>query len=325
MLSYIFPGQGGQRVAMYRGLRDLQQFRLRYQMICDHTHTDVLRRVECDEPHLLDQNLFSTLITVLVSSVSLDQYRDANGAAIDCVAGYSAGQWSAFYAAGLIEFEPMVAALVEWARLCDDCALRDPGGMYAVMGVPEKSMEALLTDLRAKGHRAFVSNFNGYAQYSISCAQGSLETLEAALTSLGPKRLMRIACAGAWHCPILDPVEGPFREYLEKLPVGEASVRVVDTVTGSWLDTDAGAVRTSLARNCNHPVRWSQSIELLLEAGCRDFVELGFGNTLSTFGYFINGDANWQSFHSPRRQRRVTQLPARDLEPAAPLKAHEAT
>ena len=67
---------------------------------------------------------------------------------------------------------------------------------------------------------------------------------------------------------------------LAKLSLDELSVPLISNVDAIAI-TRAVDARDSLIRQVSSPVRWLQSMNLLLESGVNSFVELGPGKVLS--------------------------------------------
>jgi acyl transferase domain-containing protein len=113
---------------------------------------------------------------------------------------------------------------------------------------------------------------------------------------LRPKKLLRLAVSGAWHCPILTDAEVEFGKYLEGIEFRAPDCPIVDNVTGEWLPTNDAQLRVTLARHISHPVYWEHGIKSLIARGCNECIEMGYGKHLAKFGFFIDRDITWRSF-----------------------------
>jgi [acyl-carrier-protein] S-malonyltransferase len=298
MLAVIFPGQGAQERRMVDGIRHLGEFRDRYQLVCEHAGLDILQAVGNGDQEILNRNLCSSLMTLLVSTVSLDLFRERAQTKVDFLAGYSVGQWTAIYAAKMLAFEQLVEIVVERARLMDKCIESNPSAMSAVIGLSRDVLEAQLAELRADGHEIYVSNYNCLGQHSVSGTLSAIHHAEERLSKLKPKKLLRLPVSGAWHCPILKQAEHEFLIYLSTIQFQPRRLPIVDNTTGNWLPDDEGQLRTRLAAHLSESVRWEESIKMLIGKGCTQFVEIGFGNMLSKFGFFIDRGVKFGSYYN---------------------------
>ncbi len=296
-LALLFPGQGAHDVKMLDGVRALPGFAVRYQLVCDALRSTPLDEIAAGNAAYLNQNRVTALLTLLVSSLSLDAFREKTGAEADFVSGYSVGQWTALYATGAVSFEQLVAIVAVRSALMDDCFVDIPGAMLAVIGLKAEVLENLCDGLRAKSHRVWVSNYNCVGQYTLAGTGEAIAHAETALVDLKPKKVARVPVSGAWHTPLLAGAHAGFRTHLAGVTLGTTTMPVVDNVTGGWLPSDRPALDQQLARHLDHPVLWEQGIRALLAKGARRFVEIGYGNVLTKFGFFIDRSVEHQAFY----------------------------
>ena len=296
-LALIFPGQGAHDVKMLDGVRELPAFAERYGLVCDALGSSPLDAIAAGHGEYLNQNRVTALLTLLASSLSLDLFQEKTGGRADFVSGYSVGQWTALYAAGALSFEELVAVVAKRSALMDECFTDIPGAMLAVIGLKAEVLENLCDGLRAKSHRIWVSNYNCVGQYTLAGTGEAVAHAETALVELKPKKVARVPVSGAWHTPLLAAANRGFQEFLGGVTLDPATVPVVDNVTGGWLPDGRPALDTQLARHLDHPVLWEQGIRALLAKGAKRFVEIGYGNVLTKFGFFIDRSVEHQAFY----------------------------
>lgn len=295
-LALLFPGQGAHDVKMLEGVRDLPGFAARYALVADALGGSPLDEIAAGHAEYLNQNRVTALLTLLASSLSLDLFHDKTGGRADFVSGYSVGQWTALYAAGALSFEQLVAVVAKRSQLMDQCFAGIPGAMLAVIGLKAEVLENLCDGLRAKSQRIWVSNYNCVGQYTLAGTGEAIAHAEAALAELKPRKVARVPVSGAWHTPLLAAAHAEFRAYLAGIALTPTTVPVVDNVTGGWLPAERPAFDLQLARHLDHPVLWEQGVRTLLAAGARRFVEIGYGNVLTKFGFFIDRSVEHQAF-----------------------------
>jgi [acyl-carrier-protein] S-malonyltransferase len=297
MYALTFPGQGAQDPKMLDGVEQLQSFPARYRYVCERTGIDLLRALRGPDAAILRRNSISSLLTVLVGTLSLDAFSARQTSQPECYAGYSVGQWSAMYAAGMLTFEALIDVVLERARLMDACNSASPRGMCAVIGLPQERIESVLSDLRSAGHEVHLANYNCLGQYTIAGTQSAIEAAEQHIAALHPKKLVRLQVEGAWHCPLLAAAEAQFAQTLERVPLREPCAPVIDNVTGAWLPREPTALRRQLSRHLSHAVRWESGVKTMLAIGCQRFVEVGYGSVLTRFGFFIDRRIAFESFY----------------------------
>jgi [acyl-carrier-protein] S-malonyltransferase len=292
--ALLFPGQGAHALTMLDGLRDCPSFGERHAYIVARLGFDPLRRP--DAARLIDTNQVSSLFTVLASSLSLDLLR-AQGTCPTALAGYSVGQWTALYAAGVVSFEQLVDIVHARASFMDECFAGRQGAMLAVIGLSLPAVEEVCQGLQSAGWFLAVSNHNCIGQLSLSGDLAAVELAIPRLAAMQPKKIQRLPVAGAWHCALLAEAERRFLAFLEDLPLGRPSLPVCDNVSGGFLPEDGQQMKRQLARQVAAPVQWEQCMQTLLRAGCNEFIETGFGKVLTSFGFFINRKVLHRSFH----------------------------
>ena len=234
------------------------------------------------------------------SKVALDTLRrDCTLAQCVGVAGYSVGQWSALYAAGVVDAEQLFTIVHARAKIMDQYIASEKSGMLAVIGVRESDLQAIGERTRSKGEILEVANINAPANYSMSGTIGGLDYAEAEIAPLRPKAMVRLPVSGGWHSSLLDAAVEPFRSYLSKIRFAPATIPIVENTAGTWMSSNAHEAVDALSLHLAKPVLWRQGMETLLSAGTQVFVEVGVGDMLSKFGVFIS-----------RKARYVPLLPA---------------
>lgn len=289
-LAYCFPGQGPQDSALVRGalaFRPQIQDALNY--IQDKGLVDVAALESManeDINALLTRNEMASLFTVLYSLGCLAKERNVQIPA--ALAGYSVGQFIALYAAECFDARTLIDIVWQRCLLMNAANAQKSGKMGAIIGLPEDKVQTL-----CETYGITISNFNARGQYTVA---GTLENVKAAIDeslSLGAHKSVIINTQGAWHCPLMDDAAQPFAMYLDTVKIDLPRIPVVDNVTGSFFENDIDEIKTQLVKHLTHPVLWEQSIRTMIAAGTTHFIEMGYGNMLSKFGFFISRDATF--------------------------------
>ena len=296
--AVLFPGQGAHDLSMLDGVRHAKDFAERYETIRRVLGSDPVEEIRCGNREYLNQNKVSSLLTVLASSLSLDLFLEHEGNEPDFYGGYSVGLWTALYAAGALSFEKTVEAVAVRAECMDECFRETQGGMMAFIGIKEAVLENYLDGIRSKGHSIAISNYNCAGQYSVAGTKEAIEIAYANADSLHPRKVAILPVQGAWHCELVRPAERKFSTYLEGVEFAPLKVPVMDTLEGGFFPEDPNLAKERLARHISHPVRWEMGIRYLIDLNCDEFVEVGYGNVLTKFGFFIDRDKTFRAFYS---------------------------
>ena len=272
---------------MLDGIRHHYLFESYYYEICCSLGFDPLIEINAGDINVINANEVSSLLTVFVSVIAYELWRERN-CYPKAFAGYSVGQWTALYAAGVISFQTLVRVVVKRATLMNECFVEKKGAMIAVIGLDSSQLEMLCSKMRDQGLDIFISNYNCSGQHSLA---GSLSAINLALKSISelkPKKLVQIPTSGAWHCPLLDSAAAQFRKWLEELSFHKPLVPIIDNASGTFLPEGGSTLLDCLARQINHPVLWDAGIKKLISYGCERFIEVGYGKILTKFGFFID-------------------------------------
>ena len=295
-LALLFPGQGAHDFDMLDRVSNLHGFKERHDTICDLLGENLYHKLYEQDRDYINQNKISSILTVLASVQLLDQFKDENDGSAHFYAGYSVGQWTALYAANAISFEQLIQVLIKRAELMDDCFKDQQGAMMAVIGLKNDVVDNYLAQFRDQGHFIEISNYNCIGQLSVSGSREAIELAHANIGEIQPKKAVVLPIQGAWHCALLEPAEKAFADYLDTVDLKLPETEVIDNVTGAFMPNDMAALKADLCRHISHPVLWEKGMRHLIDQGCKEFVEIGHGNLLTNFGFFIDRHLDHKSF-----------------------------
>lgn len=285
-VALLFPGQGAQSEAMLDAIPS--------DLVNDTLGFDLLDEVRKGAKSI-HANLVSSLMTVLASVVSLDLLRRAEVGSVVGAAGYSVGQWVALYAAEAISLEQLIRIVQRRAAFMDDCAEKNPGGMIAVIGIGEAPLEECCAELRSRGMFVAIANYNAVGQYTLAAERRAIPAVMEEIQALKPIKCVQLQTAGPWHSELMKPAGEALAEFLQQETFNAAAMPVIDNTTGRFFDTKIDKQR--LADHVYQPVRWFSGIETLIHHGAEELIEVGFGNMLTKFGFFINRQVRHRTFY----------------------------
>lgn len=285
-IAFCCPGQGNLTadlaLELSLGFRELELCEVASAIAGE----DIIARVIKDGDEYAQRNEISAMITMLAAFFWADRLEkvDILPAAY---AGFSVGQWSAMSLAGMIT--PEKALKIAWKRATFMNATEAvEGSMIAIMGLPFGKVEKACDEVADDEKLACVSNYNAIGQVTVSGHKAAVQEVAKKCAELGAFKVVDLPVSGAWHSPYLTSAKSLFREYLNSVEIKQPKMPVADNVTGGVLPTDDSSLRDTLALHLIKPVLWIQSIRNLRETGCHTFIEVGFGNTLTKFGPFID-------------------------------------
>ena len=244
--------------------------------VCTTGNEALLNRTDITQPALL---------TTCVAWYEVVRNR---GVSPCMLAGHSLGEFSAWVAAGAIEFEPSLRLVRRRGELMEEAATRKPGGMLAIVGLADDDVVAVCE--KAKGKGAIVpANFNAPGQLVVSGEPAALDRV-AELVKATRGRVIPLRVSGAFHSPLMEDAAHEFSRLVADLPLKAPQLPVFANVTAEPV-TEAESARRAISAQMTSPVRWSTSIRRMEAEGAELFAEIGPGAVLTKLIRRISADA----------------------------------
>ncbi|MFJ9978785.1 ACP S-malonyltransferase [Streptomyces cyaneofuscatus] len=275
MRCYVFPGQGIQRKGMGRSLFGrFPDLRSRADDLLGYSIEELC--LENPERRLSDTAYAQPAIYVVNALHWSAAQEDLPPA--DFFAGHSLGEYSALFAAGAFDFEGGLMLVRRRAELMSQVG---GGAMAAVVGVCEQIVEETLKQHGATG--VVIANYNAPEQIVLSGSHEDLARMKPVFEGMeGVRGFIPVRVSGPFHSPAMAPAAERFRSLLASVDLGELRTPVISNVTARPFGPDAREVRDLLAEQIAKPVRWSDCIRYLRDAGVSVFTELGESKVLTS-------------------------------------------
>ena len=280
-VGLLFPGQGSQFVGMGRDLSDgFAEARETFEE-ADEALGFSLSRVGWEGPESDLTLTMNAQPAILVHSVAAWRVLQRERPSITMAAGHSLGEFSAYVAAGALDFADAVRTVRLRGELMYRSGTERAGSMAAVLGLDDAVVEAACAEAsQASGGSVVAANFNAPGQVVISGDVNALKVAEGMLKAAGAKRVLPLNVSGAFHSPLMESAEAGLQESLEAVSLRAPEFGVVSNVTAHPVE-DAQTARQLLVQQLTSPVRWVASIQAMRAAGITEFVEVGPGNVLT--------------------------------------------
>ena len=289
-IAYVFPGQGSQFAGMGKDLAE--NFAAARQAFeeADEALSFSISKLCFAGPEEELQLTENTQPAILSVSVAAFRAMRAEGfPAPAFVAGHSLGEYAALVVAGAISLADAVRTVRARGRYMQEAVPVGTGAMAAVIGGDHTEIGRVCAEA-SENLVCSVANINSPNQVVIA---GNVEAVDRAVELLKgvAKRVIKLNVSAPFHCALMKPAQDRLAFELGQISFGEPKTRVVTNVDAKVV-SEPGDLRDSLLRQVSSPVRWLESMELLLQEGVSTFVEVGPGKVLSGLMRQINRDAS---------------------------------
>jgi [acyl-carrier-protein] S-malonyltransferase len=191
-------------------------------------------------------------------------------------AGLSLGEFTAHTAAGTFDFDTGLQLVEQRATFMQEACEATSGAMAAMIGADEGAVRDLAAQTDVD-----VANLNSPGQVVISGEASKVALAVSLAKEAGVRKAATLNVAGAYHSRLMKSAYVRLGEVLEQTPVGIPRFPVICNIDALPV-TEAGRIRETLREQVTGTVRWSESIEYLIDHAHIDlFIELGPGKVLA--------------------------------------------
>ena len=290
MNAYIFPGQGAQYPEMglelYNNSDLAKDLFEKANVLLEFNITEImfggsvedLKQTKVTQPAIF-------LHSVILSKTLGDNFNP------DMVAGHSLGEFSALVANNTLSFEDGLRLVSARAKAMQKACDNNPGTMAAVLGLENNIVEEV-----CKGIDGIVvaANYNCPGQLVIS---GEIEGINLACEKLkesGARRALVLPVGGAFHSPLMEDAKQELEDAIKNTVFNKPICPVYQNVSAEAV-SDETKIKENLISQLTSPVKWTQSVEKMIQDGGNNFIEIGPGKVLQGLVRKINSNVEASS------------------------------
>ena len=292
MKAYIFPGQGAQFPGMGKDL--FENSKTAYDLfnianeILGFRISDIMFDGSAED-------LKQTSVTqpaIFLHSVIL-ALSNEDGILPEMVAGHSLGEFSALVVNKSISFEDGLKLVSIRANAMQKACENNPGTMAAVLGLEDNIVEKICGEINGT---VVAANYNCPGQLVISGELNSIEIACEKLKEIGARRALVLPVGGAFHSPLMEEAKQELEDAINKTLFSNPLCPIYQNVSGHALSTE-NEIKENLISQLTSPVRWTQSINNMINDGATEFIEVGPGKVLQGLVRKINRDIEVSSLN----------------------------
>jgi len=221
----------------------------------------------------------NTQPAILACSVAVVRVLAERDLIPDFVAGHSLGEYSALVAAGALKFADAVRLVHKRGTYMQEAVPAGVGAMAAIMGLSH-AVVADACKRAAGGEICAAANLNSPEQTVISGHAGAVKRAVEIASQLGAKRAVMLSVSAPFHSALMMPAQEKLQMDLRNTEFSNLRVPLVTNVDADTIEHGTEA-REALIRQVTAPVRWEESVRLLVDEGVNTFVEVGPGRVLT--------------------------------------------
>lgn len=275
--AYLFPGQGSQFVGMaknhYNENPEVASLFNRANEILGFELTRIM--FEGPEEELTRTGF--TQPAIFLHSVALFNTLNAKP---DMVAGHSLGEFSALVACRATSFEDTLKIVRKRGELMEQAGKDNPGTMAAIIGLEDEVVEEVCAEAsQAIGKEVIAANYNCPGQLVISGFTEAVEKAVELASEKGARMAKILPVSGAFHSQLMQPAYDGLKSGLQDLTISVPDCPIYSNFTAQPT-TDPEEIRSNLLNQLLNPVRWTQTLNHMMENGAEAFVEVGPGKVL---------------------------------------------
>jgi len=274
--AYIFPGQGAQFVGMgkdlYESNTESKILFERANEILGFSITDVMfngTEVDLKQTNITQPAVF---LHSVIKALSIGESFNP-----DMVAGHSLGEFSALVANKTLSFDDALRLVYARAMAMQKACMIQASTMAAVLGLDDSKVEEICASIT--DDIVVTANYNCPGQLVIS---GTIEGINKAcelMKAAGAKRALVLSVGGAFHSPLMEPARKELAEAIMNTKFNEPICPIYQNYVAKAV-TNVDEIKENLIAQLTAPVKWTQSVQEMVNDGATNFYECGPGNVL---------------------------------------------
>jgi [acyl-carrier-protein] S-malonyltransferase len=274
MKAYVFPGQGAQFPGMGKDLYEsFEKAKILFESannILGFRITDIMFNGSAEALKQTKVTQPAIFLHSVILALNAEDFKP------DMVAGHSLGEFSALVANKALSFEDGLRLVAARANAMQKACEANPSTMAAILGLDDLVVEDICASI---DEVVVAANYNCPGQLVISGSNKGIDIACEKLKEAGAKRALPLPVGGAFHSPLMEPARQELEEAILNTKFSKPICPVYQNAT-ALPATDVEVIKQNLIAQLTAPVKWTQSIQKMVEDGGTEFIESGPGKVL---------------------------------------------
>lgn len=290
MKGYIFPGQGSQFTGMcqdlYMKYDELKPLFKTSEKILGFDISKIMFEGSKEE-------LTQTKVTqpaIFIHSMAIIKILGESFKP-NLVAGHSLGEFSALVASSALNFEDGLKLVSIRAKAMQKSCEKTNGTMAAILGLENKIIEDICQETNGI---VVAANYNCPGQVVISGEVDAVKNACEKLSNAGARRALLLPVGGAFHSELMIDAKKELSSAINQTVFNQPSCPIYQNVNGRP-ELSVEKIKENLIAQLTSPVKWTQSVNKMIQDGCNNFIEIGPGKVLQGLVRKINRESEVSS------------------------------
>ena len=277
--AFFFAGQGSQSLNMMNGFDGSAEVKATFDEASAALNQDLWAMMNGDDADIISQTINTQPLMLAAGVATYRAYLAAGGKAPSVVAGHSLGEYSALVAAGSLNFADAVKLVRLRAELMQSAVPQGVGAMAAILGLDDEQVRQICAAAE-QGDVCEAVNFNSVGQVVIAGNAAAVERAMAVAKEAGAKRALPLPVSVPSHCRLMQPAAEKLAIALQDVAFRQPEIRVIHNADVASYN-DAAQIKDALVRQLYSPVRWTETVQLLVREGITRSAECSPGKVLA--------------------------------------------